>query len=282
MAGRTRGRRARQRARPASPVLDRDTGGHSHSSGGRQSDRLHYWTTRGNSTQEHTTDEVPQEDHPRDRRCRRRARAGGGVSTTPRRLLNHDDERDGGGYRAECREHGHVHGHIGTVEGQRREPRRGGRRTTYDSTDATITLKDGASTTTSDTGVSVDGDTVTITAPGTYVLTGTLTDGTVVVPAMPKVRSGSFSTTPPSPTALAPPSTSKPPTKPWSSSRTARPTRSPTARDTTPPPRTPQRRPLLDGRPHHRWNGSLTVTGNTDDGIAGAKMVSSSSMERSR
>lgn len=52
----------------------------------------------------------------------------------------------------------------------------------YDASDAiTITLADGASATTSSDGVSIEGDTVTITAPGTYLLSGTLSDGQVVV-----------------------------------------------------------------------------------------------------
>lgn len=45
---------------------------------------------------------------------------------------------------------------------------------------STVTLKDGASTVTG-SGVSVDGDTVTITAPGTYVVSGTLRNGSLVV-----------------------------------------------------------------------------------------------------
>ncbi|MDQ0736120.1 carbohydrate-binding domain-containing protein [Arthrobacter agilis] len=45
-----------------------------------------------------------------------------------------------------------------------------------------VTLADGASTATGD-GVSVDGDTVTVTAAGTYRLSGTLTDGQLVVAA---------------------------------------------------------------------------------------------------
>ena len=47
----------------------------------------------------------------------------------------------------------------------------------FNATDAvTITLKDGASTA-SGSGVNVEGDTVTITAPGTYVVSGTLSNG---------------------------------------------------------------------------------------------------------
>jgi hypothetical protein len=45
-----------------------------------------------------------------------------------------------------------------------------------------VTLADGASSATSD-GVTVDGDTVTITAAGTYRLSGSLTDGQVVIAA---------------------------------------------------------------------------------------------------
>ena len=45
----------------------------------------------------------------------------------------------------------------------------------------TVTLADGASKASSSTGVSVDGDTVAISSPGTYVLSGTLSDGQVVV-----------------------------------------------------------------------------------------------------
>ena len=51
----------------------------------------------------------------------------------------------------------------------------------YDAASAiTVTLAD-AGTTASGAGVSVDGASVTITDPGTYVLTGTLSNGTVVV-----------------------------------------------------------------------------------------------------
>jgi len=46
----------------------------------------------------------------------------------------------------------------------------------------TVTLADGASSA-DGTGVSVDGNTVTITQEGTYLLTGTLTDGQIVVDA---------------------------------------------------------------------------------------------------
>jgi hypothetical protein len=54
--------------------------------------------------------------------------------------------------------------------------------TDYDAADAaTITLVDGASKSSSADGVTIDGDTITITAPGTYVLSGTLTNGQVVV-----------------------------------------------------------------------------------------------------
>lgn len=45
----------------------------------------------------------------------------------------------------------------------------------------TITLADGASTSSSTSGVAIDGDTVTISAAGTYVLSGTLSDGRIVV-----------------------------------------------------------------------------------------------------
>ncbi|GAA4807959.1 carbohydrate-binding domain-containing protein [Nocardioides caeni] len=54
----------------------------------------------------------------------------------------------------------------------------------YDAADATtISLADGASTASgsSSDAVTVEGDTVTITAPGTYVLSGELSDGQVVV-----------------------------------------------------------------------------------------------------
>jgi len=52
----------------------------------------------------------------------------------------------------------------------------------YDASEAiTITLADGASKAGSAEGVSIDGDVVTISAPGTYVLSGTLTNGQVVV-----------------------------------------------------------------------------------------------------
>ena len=51
----------------------------------------------------------------------------------------------------------------------------------YDPADATVvTLEDGGSTV-DGAGAAVDGDVVTITAPGTYLLSGTLTDGQVVV-----------------------------------------------------------------------------------------------------
>jgi hypothetical protein len=54
--------------------------------------------------------------------------------------------------------------------------------TDYDAADAaTITLVDGASKSSSADGVTIDGGTITITAPGTYVLSGTLTNGQVVV-----------------------------------------------------------------------------------------------------
>lgn len=54
--------------------------------------------------------------------------------------------------------------------------------TDYDASDATtITLADGASKSSSSEGVTISDDTVTITAPGTYILTGTLTNGQVVV-----------------------------------------------------------------------------------------------------
>jgi len=52
----------------------------------------------------------------------------------------------------------------------------------YDAEDVVkVTLQDGASSASTQTGVQIDGDTVTISAPGTYVLSGTLTDGTIVV-----------------------------------------------------------------------------------------------------
>jgi hypothetical protein len=52
----------------------------------------------------------------------------------------------------------------------------------YDAADATtITLADGASKASSADGVTITDDTITITAPGTYILTGTLSDGQVVV-----------------------------------------------------------------------------------------------------
>ena len=46
----------------------------------------------------------------------------------------------------------------------------------------TVTLADGASTADAD-GVTIDGDTITITAAGTYLLTGTLSDGQLIVDA---------------------------------------------------------------------------------------------------
>ena len=53
----------------------------------------------------------------------------------------------------------------------------------YDASSATkVTLADGASTA-SGSGVSVSGNTVTITAEGTYVLSGSLADGRIVVDA---------------------------------------------------------------------------------------------------
>ena len=52
---------------------------------------------------------------------------------------------------------------------------------TYDTTGAVaIALADGSSTVTG-TGATVDGETVTISAPGTYLLTGSLSDGQIVV-----------------------------------------------------------------------------------------------------
>lgn len=52
---------------------------------------------------------------------------------------------------------------------------------TYDESEAeTITLADGASSTSAD-GVTIDGDTITITKEGIYVLSGTLSDGQVIV-----------------------------------------------------------------------------------------------------
>ena len=54
--------------------------------------------------------------------------------------------------------------------------------TDYDAAEAvTITLVDGASKASPSEGVEIDGDTVAISAPGTYVLTGTLSDGRIVV-----------------------------------------------------------------------------------------------------
>lgn len=54
--------------------------------------------------------------------------------------------------------------------------------TDYDVADAVaITLADGAAKASSSAGVAIDGGTVTISAPGTYVFTGTLSDGQVVV-----------------------------------------------------------------------------------------------------
>ncbi len=50
------------------------------------------------------------------------------------------------------------------------------------SDEVTITLKDSASTA-DGSGVTIDGDTITITEPGTYLLTGTLMDGQIVVDA---------------------------------------------------------------------------------------------------
>ena len=57
---------------------------------------------------------------------------------------------------------------------------------TYDTTGAVaITLADGSSTVTG-TGATVDGETVTISAPGTYLLTGSLSDGQIVVDSAAK------------------------------------------------------------------------------------------------
>ncbi len=54
----------------------------------------------------------------------------------------------------------------------------------YDAASAVaVTLSDSASTVSPADGVTVDGSTITVSAAGTYVLTGTLTDGTVVVNA---------------------------------------------------------------------------------------------------
>ena len=54
----------------------------------------------------------------------------------------------------------------------------------YDASSATtITLSGSSATASSNTGVKIDGSTVTITAEGTYVLSGTLTDGQIVVEA---------------------------------------------------------------------------------------------------
>lgn len=52
----------------------------------------------------------------------------------------------------------------------------------YTAADAmSVTLADGGSTSTASSRVSIDGDTITISAPGTYVLSGTLSNGSVVV-----------------------------------------------------------------------------------------------------
>ena len=52
----------------------------------------------------------------------------------------------------------------------------------YDTADANaISLADGASKAATKSGVSISGDVITITAPGTYILSGTLTNGQVVV-----------------------------------------------------------------------------------------------------
>ncbi|GAA1795782.1 MAG: carbohydrate-binding domain-containing protein [Actinobacteria bacterium] len=54
--------------------------------------------------------------------------------------------------------------------------------TTYDAAQAvSVTLADGASTASGTAGVSIKDDLITISTPGTYVLKGTLTDGSVVV-----------------------------------------------------------------------------------------------------
>ena len=54
--------------------------------------------------------------------------------------------------------------------------------TDYEAASATpITLADGASTTSSTDGVTIKDDAVTVTAPGTYLLTGALSNGQVVV-----------------------------------------------------------------------------------------------------
>ena len=54
---------------------------------------------------------------------------------------------------------------------------------TWDADSATtVTLADGASTVSGD-GASVDGDTITITAEGTYVLSGSLSDGQIIINA---------------------------------------------------------------------------------------------------
>ena len=54
----------------------------------------------------------------------------------------------------------------------------------YDASSATtITLSGGSTTSSSTSGVTIDGSTVTITAAGTYVVSGTLSDGQIVVEA---------------------------------------------------------------------------------------------------
>ncbi len=52
----------------------------------------------------------------------------------------------------------------------------------YDAAEAsTITLADGASAASAESGVTIDGDTITISAPGTYLVSGSLSDGSLVV-----------------------------------------------------------------------------------------------------
>ncbi|MGB7962490.1 MAG: carbohydrate-binding domain-containing protein, partial [Propionicimonas sp.] len=54
--------------------------------------------------------------------------------------------------------------------------------TEYDAaTVTTVTLADGASKASSTTGVSITGDVITVSSPGTYVLSGSLSDGQIVV-----------------------------------------------------------------------------------------------------
>ena len=64
----------------------------------------------------------------------------------------------------------------------------------YDAVTAHITLADGASTVDGD-GATAEGDTVTVTAAGTYVITGSLTNGSVVVAAGSAMNCWEFATT---------------------------------------------------------------------------------------